>query len=150
MAKTDLEFVNRFADDLADTAPLSVSELPQDFIGNEMDYQAWRRQQEQRRRLHEQLMGPQEPTAQAPRLSDIVAHHEQSETVFDPTTSRWINVYGGEAGSPNAEGPARGLRIPLEPGVSYPTSQAGDRAAEIRSRMSVEDAPMRLKDLLRR
>jgi hypothetical protein len=69
-----------------------------------------------------------------PRLKDLLAHHEESETYWDPQTKRWRNYYGGAAGSPNVSGPAQGLRIPLEPG-GYRTSQDADAAATIRSRM---------------
>src|SRR5262252_3326381 len=88
-------------DDLADiryATPLSRNELPdlRDAVLDERDRLRAQQLNEQRRRLYEQLMGPQEPTASL-RLGDLLAHHEQSETVYDPTSGRWVNVYGGVA-----------------------------------------------------
>lgn len=54
--------------------------------------------------------------------------HEQSRTIQN-RAGRWINVYG--------PGPAKGLTLPLEPGVSYATAGDAVAAAKIRSQMAV-------------
>jgi hypothetical protein len=66
--------------------------------------------------------------------------HEQSETIQDPTTRRWFNVYGKE--------PAQGLTLPLEPGVTYPDTASAVEAAKIRSQMHVPHDEMRLSELV--
>jgi hypothetical protein len=61
--------------------------------------------------------------------------HEQSETYQDENGA-WRNYYGGAAGSPNVNGPAMGLRLPLD-NARYTNVQDAVSAAKTRSNMAV-------------